>query len=305
MPMSNQSINRSCPVCNETQTRPFLFKNGFQLVRCAQCAMVYTNPVPAEMASGNFYDQAGHEYLSPEKLESDYSAVRFKRELRLFRVFCPRGSVLDVGCSSGAFLYQLHQQYPNDYQITGTDVSSAPLAYAEKMGVPVIKDNFLTHSFTTQYDAVTFWAVMEHLAEPQLFLDRAAAILKPGGLCFVLVPNLKSLAFRCLGAKYRYVYNEHLNYFTPQTLQKFMEHKFSVMDLKSTHFNPIVMGQDFRGHGQAISRAERVQLLKRTTGYKKSRWMYPVRLGYQTAEAMLAGLKLADNIVIIGRKNRV
>ena len=55
--------------------------------------MIYTNPVPAEMATGFFYDQAGDEYLAAEKLESDYSDVRFERELRLFRTHCPCGSV--------------------------------------------------------------------------------------------------------------------------------------------------------------------------------------------------------------------
>jgi 2-polyprenyl-3-methyl-5-hydroxy-6-metoxy-1,4-benzoquinol methylase len=267
--------------------------------------MIYTNPVPAEMASGTFYDQAGSEYLFPEKLESDYSDVRFDRELRLFRSHCQDGLVLDVGCSSGAFLYQLKKRYPHAYQIQGTDVSSAPLDHAAKMGIPVIKENFLTHPFEERFDAVTFWAVMEHLSEPLLFLKKAASILKPGGLCFILVPNMKSLAFRLLGAKYRYVYAEHLNYFTPETLKKFVEREFSVLDLKSTHLNPLVIWKDFRSQGQAVPRAERSQLLKRTTAYKKSRWMYPIRICYQTTETALAKFKLADNLVIIGCKKGV
>ena len=298
----NKSLDRICPVCGEQQASPFLHKGEFQLVRCERCSMIYTNPVAAEMASGFFYDQAGNEYLSPEKLESDYSGVRFERELRLFRSHCQKGSVLDVGCSSGAFLYQLKKRYPDDYQIKGTDVSSAPLEHAAKMGVPVIKENFLTHSFAEQFDAVTFWAVMEHLSEPQLFLKKAASILKPGGLCFVLVPNMKSLAFRLLGAKYRYVYAEHLNYFTPETLGKFMEREFSVLNLESTHLNPLVIWKDFRGQGQAVPRAQRSQLLKRTTAYKKSRWMYPIRICYRTTETILAKFKLADNLAIIGCK---
>jgi 2-polyprenyl-3-methyl-5-hydroxy-6-metoxy-1,4-benzoquinol methylase len=165
--------------------------------------MIYANPVPAEIATGVFYDRAGQEYLSPEKLEGDYSDVRFQRELRLFRHFCPSGHVLDVGCSSGAFLYQLNKRYPRDYEICGMDVSGPPLDYAAKMGIPIIKGDFLAHPFEKSFDAVTFWAVMEHLFEPQSFLKKAASVLKPGGLCFILVPNMHSLAVRVLGAKYR------------------------------------------------------------------------------------------------------
>ena len=168
--------------------------------------MIYANPVPMEMATGNFYDQAGGEYLTPEKLESDYADVRFERELKLFRSHCQRGW-LDVGCSSGGFLYQLKKRFPNEYRILGTDVSSEPLDHAAKMGVPVARGEFLAQSFEEKFDAVTFWAVMEHLAEPKAFLKKAAAILKPGGLCFILTPNLRSLAVRFLGAKYRYIFS--------------------------------------------------------------------------------------------------
>jgi 2-polyprenyl-3-methyl-5-hydroxy-6-metoxy-1,4-benzoquinol methylase len=298
----DETLNRSCPLCGEPKSAPFLQKAELHLVRCLRCSMIYANPVPKTMATGVFYDQAGDEYLAAEKLEGDYSEVRFARELNLFRKHCPRGSVLDVGCSSGAFLHQLKKRHPDDYQIWGTDVSSAALHHASKMGVPIIQGNFLTHSFTQSFDAVTFWAVMEHLFEPQLFLKKAESILKPGGLCFILVPNMKSLAVKLIGSKYRYIFAEHLNYFTPETLRKFAGLEFAIVDLKSTHFNPLVIWKDFRGGERQIPRAERSQLLKRTTAYKKSKWMLPIKIGYQATEAILGGILLADNLVIIGRK---
>jgi 2-polyprenyl-3-methyl-5-hydroxy-6-metoxy-1,4-benzoquinol methylase len=265
--------------------------------------MIFVNPVPPEMATGAFYDEAGPEYLSPDKLESDYAPVRFKRELRLFREFCPRGAVLDVGCSSGSFLYQLNTRFPGDYQILGTDVSTGPLDHAAKMGIPVARGNFLSHPFNQIFDVVTFWAVMEHLFEPQQFLARAASLLKPGGLCFILVPNMQSLAVRLLGVKYRYIFPEHLNYFTPQTLRKFAGREFSVLSLRSTHFNPIVIWQDFRTGEREIPHAERSALLKRTNAAKQSPWLAPVRLAYRATEAALAQCLLADNLVIIAKKN--
>lgn len=264
--------------------------------------MVFANPVPAEMATGNFYDQAGSEYLAPEKLESDYADVRFQRELRLFRSHCRSGSVLDVGCSSGGFLHQLKRRFPNDYRILGTDVSTEPLAHAARMGIPVVMGEFLTQKFDEQFDAVTFWAVMEHLSAPKLFLQKAASILKPGGHCFVLTPNMNSLAVRLVGAKYRYIFPEHLNYFTPQTIRRFIETELDVVAMESTHFNPLVIWKDYRGGERHISRAERANLLKRTTSYKQSKWMLPLKAGYHATERALGKLRLADNLSIVGRK---
>ena len=104
-------MQRVCPVCGRGTAAPYLEKRGLRLVRCESCSMVYTNPVGREFASGEYYDREGAVYyLSAAKLQSDYAAVRFARELKLFREYCQGGAVLDVGCSTGAFLFQLNQQ---------------------------------------------------------------------------------------------------------------------------------------------------------------------------------------------------
>jgi 2-polyprenyl-3-methyl-5-hydroxy-6-metoxy-1,4-benzoquinol methylase len=302
--MSAPAASRICPVCDRDDFTLHLQKGELRLVRCRACSMVYANPAPAEFASGKYYDDAGTDYyLSPAKLESDYAPVRFERELRIFRTHCAGGKVLDVGCSSGAFLYQLNHRFPGCYQILGTDVSGAPLDYAESRAVAVARGNFLEHEFGPQsFDAVTFWAVLEHLAEPRRFVERAASILKPGGLCFVLVPNMSSLAARCLGARYRYIYPQHLNYFTRATLRTLVGRQFEVLQFRSTHFNPIVLLQDWRRGGVEISNQERAQLLQRTTAYKQNRLLKPIKGLYRLAEGVLAALNLADNLVGVLRK---
>src|SRR5262249_54433347 len=156
-------------------------KAGLRAVRCRHCSMVYASPIPSQFASGQIYEQiAADYYLSPAKLESDYAAVRFERELRLFREYCAGGAVLDVGCSSGAFRHQLRRRFPNCYQMLGMDVSGPALDYAESRGVPVVRGHFVQHDFHgAQFAAVTFWAVLEHLLEPKAFLEKAWTILKP------------------------------------------------------------------------------------------------------------------------------
>jgi 2-polyprenyl-3-methyl-5-hydroxy-6-metoxy-1,4-benzoquinol methylase len=266
--------------------------------------MIFADPVPAEFASGQYYDHAGVDYyLSPAKLESDYASVRFERELRFFRKHCAAGAVLDVGCSSGAFLFQLNQRFPGCYRVLGTDVSGPPLDYAEQRGVAVVRGNFLEQDFgERKFDAVTFWAVLEHLLEPGPFLAKAASVLQPGGRCFVLVPNMRSLAARWLGARYRYIYPQHLNYFTAGTLTRLVEQRFSVIDRRSTHFNPIVVWQDWRGGDRDISNRERAQLLQRTTAYKQQPLLRPVKALYRLTEAALGTLNLADNLALALRK---
>jgi 2-polyprenyl-3-methyl-5-hydroxy-6-metoxy-1,4-benzoquinol methylase len=297
-------ISRNCPVCGGSESGAHLEKNGLQIVRCANCAMLFANPVPAEFASGEYYDTAGADYyLSAAKLGGDYANVRFERELKVFRRYCQTGAVLDVGCSSGAFLHKLNQRFPGSYEILGTDVSGAPLDYAESKGIPVLRGDFLAHNFDgKKFDAVTFWAVLEHLFEPKRFLEKAASILKSEGTCFVLVPNMKSLAVRLIGKRYRYIYAQHLNYFTAATMKQLASDSFQAAEIRFTHFNPIVIWQDWRRGGVEISNQERGDLLKRTTAYKENPALKPIKALYRLSEQALARLGVADNIAAVFRK---
>jgi len=302
--MTSASASRDCPVCGRDEGEAYLQKGELRLVRCRECRMIYANPVPEEFTSGEYYNRAGADYyLSPAKLECDYAGVRFERELRLFRKHCLGGAVLDVGCSSGAFIFQLGQRFPGCYDALGTDVSGPPLDYAESRGIAVVRGNFLEQDFGgRRFNAVTFWAVLEHLAAPGQFLAKTCSVLNPDGLCFVLVPNMKSLATQLLGARYRYLYPQHLNYFTKTTLTKLVEAGFSIIELNFTHFNPVVIWQDWRGGGREFSNRERAELLQRTTALKQSLLLRPLKALYALVEDSLGALALADNLVAVLRK---
>lgn len=265
--------------------------------------MIYANPIESELASGKFYDRLSVPfYLSPDKLQSDYAPVRFERELRLFRSYTRAGAVLDVGCSTGGFLFQLKTRFPGAYSVTGMDVASAALDYAHSQGLEVLHESFLDFDFVDRrFDAVTFWAVLEHLSEPTRFLQKAASILRPGGHCFILVPNMNSLAVRLLGPKYRYIFPDHVNYFTSGTLKRFVgnEPALKIVRLTLMHFNPVVILKDFRGSPTRVTDAERASLLKRTTAYKQNPLLKPLQWAYHMVEAGLVRSRLADNLVVI------
>jgi hypothetical protein len=106
------------------------------------------------------------------------------------------------------------------------------------------------------------------------------------------------------GPRYRYVMPEHVNYFTPDTLRRLAARvpEFREAELRFTHFNPLVILQDRRRGLTPVGDAERVALLRTTTGWKQNRalaWVGPL---YRAAEAMLAGLWLADNVVLVLRR---
>ncbi|MBT5708587.1 MAG: class I SAM-dependent methyltransferase [Verrucomicrobia bacterium] len=304
--VKDEWVERCCPGCGQTASRPVWRKGQLHVVACCSCDVFYANPVEEELASGKFYDRLGVPfYLSPNKLEGDYSPVRFNREMAYFRRHCPEGAVLDVGCSTGAFLFRLNSR--PEYQGVGMDVTGPALDHAESKGVPVIRESFLEHDFAERrFRAITFWAVVEHLTDPLRFLQKAVTLLEPGGLCFVLVPNRLSLATRILGSRYRYVMPDHVNYFSRRTLIDFIERvpEFEVIDDTTMKFNPIVILQDMRRKDDRVPDGERAELLKKTTAWKQSSWLIPLRWGYDALEWILGKLGLADNLVVVARKRK-
>jgi 2-polyprenyl-3-methyl-5-hydroxy-6-metoxy-1,4-benzoquinol methylase len=282
-----------------------MVKDSFRLVRCLSCEMVFAANAEKEFKDGRFYETEGSEfYASKDKLAGDYSPVRYAREIRVLRKFCRRGRILDVGCSTGGFLYRLGECFRNDYKVIGTDVATGALDVAEKKGVPVLRENFFALAGSEQFQAITFWAVLEHVAEPAEFLRKARELLSEGGYCFVLVPNLRSLAVRLLGAKYRYILPQHLNYFSRATLRRLVEKSgFEVVLSTTTHFNPMVIVQDFRSKGAAfVPDKDRASLLVRTNSLKSNPLLLPVRWAYGVLERVLGALGLADNVLIVCRK---
>jgi hypothetical protein len=85
-------------------------------------------------------------------------------------------------------------------------------------------------------------------------------------------------------------------------LARVVGQELEVVTMHSTHFNPIVIWQDARRGPQEVSREQRHELLKRTTAYKQSPWLKPVKLGYQAAEKILGTVLMADNLVVVARK---
>lgn len=292
---------RPCPVCSEQRSEGWLRKENFAIVRCVQCGMKYIDDA-AVLAPDYYSTDADSFYISDDKIRGDYAPDRYARELNALRRYCPGGKVLDVGCSTGGFLYQAGIRFPASYDLYGADVAKSATAVAASHGVKVISANFLADNFPErEFQAITFWAVLEHLLAPAAYLQQAYRLLAPGGRVFVVVPNVQSLAVRLLGRRYRYVMAEHVNYFSRETLQRLFESSFIPLQITTSHFNPLVIGQDFL-RKTSPKPTERAQLLNRTNAMKERAAFKPLYACYKLTEQLLAPVGLADNILAVFQK---
>src|ERR1035438_10453930 len=78
----------------------------------------------------------------------------------------------------------------------------------------------VAHSAAESFDVITCFDVLEHLYEPRKVMARVGEWLKPGGIFYVLVPNVDSAEARAFGSYWHGLeLPRHLFHYSPASLK--------------------------------------------------------------------------------------
>ena len=221
----------SCNLCGSDRTKLFMNKQGYDLVECEDCGLVYVNPrLPANVLAENVY---GAEYFDAERgygLAEHFSDRERERSIRgaherlkKLERFAPKDTLLDVGCAAGYFLLAATQR---GWSARGVEISEHAAEHArDKLGLDVLTGEFSSMSFESDsFDLITMLDVIEHLPDPLGGLRNAHAALRPNGRLLVVTPNLHGMPARTLGQDWGLFSPEHhIYYFTPDTLERMLQ----------------------------------------------------------------------------------
>lgn len=99
-------------------------------------------------------------------------------------------SLLDLGCSTGAFL---RFAYEHNYTVTGVDISAAALQ--EVTNIPNVRLKQLDLSSqklpfeSRSFDVVTAFDLVEHIKNPEELFREVSRVLKKEGIFYFITPN--------------------------------------------------------------------------------------------------------------------
>lgn len=184
-------------MCDLAGPFPLLFENGgYRLVRCAGCGLVFQDPQPdaAVLAESYYHDPAFAKALLGPLRSTTLERAREKLPLlRRAGVGLTGSRVLDVGCSSGAFVELAGSEGAH---VTGVEVGEPAAAGARARGLDVrtgTLEQVLPELSGERFDLITFWDVLEHLRDPRHELALAARLLARGGTVAATFPNIEGL----------------------------------------------------------------------------------------------------------------
>lgn len=228
---------RICPVCGGTGFAFLFSKKGsggtFDLYKCVKCGLETLYPLPSEQTLNECYqgdyfsrrtDRGYNDYFS-DMVKNDIERV-FKLNLNDlkfadFEKNLTKPFSLDIGCAAGYFVGYMKERGWNSY---GIEVSLPCVEFAKKNNLDIVQGDYLSTEFPYKFDLITMWATIEHLPNPDLFIEKIFCDLKPGGMLIISTCR-RGFSFAGLFGKNWRFYNfpEHLFFFSKRNLTSLLK----------------------------------------------------------------------------------
>ncbi len=204
-------------VVYEMPDRRFFPKEFFTIVECDECGLGFVNPRPSISEIQIHYPPEYFEQTWTKSYKR-YLRRRLGEEAKYLRDMEEAGRqrlLLDVGCANGDFPRFMKAR---GWRVEGVETSdSSQRIHDFKVYSQQFQDIPVTQP---TYDAITAWAVLEHVHDPMAYFRKASSALKRGGVFVFQVPNSDSLASRHLFCE---DVPRHLYFFNRRTVRRYLE----------------------------------------------------------------------------------
>jgi len=220
-----------CNLCGNVDRIAFCPENGRGLVQCTHCKLVFVGEQPsAEELYALYGETYFHNDESGEVGYSDYIKdepnIRKTVNKRFDHIekFVQSGKMIDVGCAMGFFIDEASKR---GWEVEGLDVSHFAVEYTKKtFGHTAYEGSLMDVDLPKDaYDLVTMYDVIEHVPDPQGYMNRVAELLKSGGIYELATPDVGSIPARLTGKRWigYKLADEHVYYFSVKTLTKMLD----------------------------------------------------------------------------------
>ncbi len=191
-----------CPFCyslSRSIHEKFGHKMQYTYVECKNCSLIYSSPRPTynkefiDRAYASYYQFAENLKLDEFTKVNESSIPMFKNELKNITKFDKnKTATLDIGSGMGTYLFAAKDIYP---LCVGIDVSEKMGNFIEQnLGIKVFNVQFENFEYPSKFSLIHMSHVLEHIPNPNEWLQKAKQMLCENGVLVVNVPHKHSIS---------------------------------------------------------------------------------------------------------------
>jgi SAM-dependent methyltransferase len=233
----------NCPACNCADSFFEFEKLGFRYVSCKNCQTLFASFRPTQDKLKEFYV---HSDSSAFWVDKFFKPVAEARRSNIFKPLAKKVNILlsktnanligDIGAGFGMFLEEL-KKINNKIQIIAIEPSPEMAQICKAKGIEVIPCLLeeIDDKYYQSFSFLTSFELIEHLLNPQHFLQKIYNMLKFDGYFFFTTLNGKGFDLQVLWGKSKSVFPpHHLNFFNPHSISILLKKVgFTIVEIKT------------------------------------------------------------------------
>jgi len=233
-------LRPSCPLCRGDNPVVVLCSPRLDgpLLRCSNCQLHFVVPVVKGKASvveemDRLATRATELELVETKVEEaerPWRETMARERLDDLRRFIDRGRLLEVGCSKGEFIGVASEFFAT----CGVEADARAVRCAQARGLDCRAGALADAALPAEwFDVAVMYHVIVHFRDPRRELRELDRLLRPGGHLVIETPDVETIWFRILGARWRQIIPDHLFFFSRATLTRLLvEEGFTVTEIR-------------------------------------------------------------------------
>jgi len=202
------------------------------LITCPRCSLRQTS---GELEGSDL--EAAYAEATDDEHSSQFNHRRSSFERALVANVFPfvpsesRSPWLDVGTAGGAFVDAARRL---GIDAVGLEPSSHIVDSADSLVRPYLRQGFLSDlQHGEQFSVISYWDVLEHVADPYHEVQRIKQHLLPNGYLVLNLPMVDTMSARLLRRRWPFYLDVHLFYFTRKSVVRFLtELGFEVVSIR-------------------------------------------------------------------------
>lgn len=193
------------------------------IFQCDHCGLAFSSKLSKNFDPRHVYNNYYVNEIPGRFVFGIEYLIRLFRFFRAFKVWtaCSKAKrILDIGSGRGLMLYYLRKYYGYT-RTSGTQIENNAYEFSKnKLGLEIYNDDLLNIDLGPgDFDIITLWHVLEHLAKPSQYFKKIRSLLREKGCLVIEVPNFDSWTRKLTGRYWLGLDPQyHLFFFTPKSL---------------------------------------------------------------------------------------